>query len=113
MIELVAPAKLTLRLRITGVRADGMHLIDAEMVSLDLADRLRIDPEGSGVEVDGHDVGPEADNLVQRALDLVGRRAHVRIDKVIPPGAGLGGGSADAAQSRRCHLRGHSPFVGI
>ncbi|MDH3706500.1 MAG: 4-(cytidine 5'-diphospho)-2-C-methyl-D-erythritol kinase [Acidimicrobiia bacterium] len=97
MIELVAPAKLTLRLHITGVRSDGMHLIDAEMVSLDLADRLLVDPDGQGVVVDGHDVGPTADNLVQRALELVGRQAHVRVDKAIPPGAGLGGGSADAA----------------
>ena len=37
-VTLVAPAKLTLSLRITGVRDDGYHLIDAEMVSLDLAD---------------------------------------------------------------------------
>ena len=36
-----APAKLTLSLRITGVRADGYHLVDAEMVSLDLADTLK------------------------------------------------------------------------
>ena len=39
--ELFAPAKLTLSLRITGVRPDGFHEIDAEMVSLDLGDRLR------------------------------------------------------------------------
>ncbi len=40
MDELFAPAKLTVSLRITGVRDDGYHLIDAEMVSLDFGDRL-------------------------------------------------------------------------
>ena len=42
------PAKLTLSLRITGVRADGYHLLDAEMVTLDLADALTITPGGDG-----------------------------------------------------------------
>jgi len=92
-----AHAKLTVSLRVTGVRADGYHLIDAEMVTLDLADTLTF-ADGDGIEVVGNDavpVGPE--NLVARALAAVGRRAHVRIDKRIPMGGGLGGGSADAA----------------
>lgn len=98
MTVLVAPAKLTLSLRITGVREDGYHLIDAEMVSLDLADRLVVTP-GDGVEVAGEASGVHADedNLVSRALRLAGRRAHVRLEKRIPAGAGLGGGSSDAA----------------
>lgn len=97
---LLAPAKLTLSLRVVGVRDDGFHLIDAEMVTVDLADRLTIDP-GDGLEVLGVDGGPEVDdgddNLVRRALALAGRTAQVRVEKVIPAGAGLGGGSADAA----------------
>jgi len=101
MIEVLAPAKLTVSLRVTGVRDDGYHLIDAEMVSLDFADRLLIDLDGSGVEMSGSDgsgmVPTDADNLVARALKLCGRTAGVRIEKHIPPGAGLGGGSADAA----------------
>ncbi len=101
MIEVVAPAKLTVSLHVTGVRGDGYHLIDAEMVSLDFADRLWIDPDGEGIEVTGP-AGPGAvsadtDNLVTRALRLCGRSAGVRIEKHIPAGAGLGGGSADAA----------------
>jgi 4-diphosphocytidyl-2-C-methyl-D-erythritol kinase len=94
----VAPAKLTRSLRVTGVRADGLHLIDAEMVSLDLADRLTFD-EGDGLEVRGAapDVTAGDDNLVRRALAAVGRRAHVVLDKCVPSGAGLGGGSSDAA----------------
>jgi 4-diphosphocytidyl-2-C-methyl-D-erythritol kinase len=94
-----APAKLTLSLRVTGVRDDGYHLIDAEMVTLDYGDVLEIG-EGDGLEV----VGPGAagvptgeQNLVRRALAVAGRRAFVRLDKRVPAGAGLGGGSADAA----------------
>ena len=94
-----APAKLTVSLRVTGVRDDGYHLIDAEMVTLDFADTLAFF-DGDGLEV----VGPFAegvpvgeDNLVRRALVAAGRRALVRLDKHIPAGAGLGGGSSDAA----------------
>jgi 4-diphosphocytidyl-2-C-methyl-D-erythritol kinase len=95
---LVAPAKLTLSLRVVGVRDDGLHLLDAEMVSLDLADTLQVD-DGEGVTF----TGPHADglvpgdDLVTRALALVGATARVEVDKQIPSGAGLGGGSADAA----------------
>jgi 4-diphosphocytidyl-2-C-methyl-D-erythritol kinase len=64
------------------------------MVSIDLVDTLTITP-GSGVDVLGMEV---EDTLVSRALAAVGRTdVHVRVDKRIPPGAGLGGGSADAA----------------
>jgi 4-diphosphocytidyl-2-C-methyl-D-erythritol kinase len=96
-----ALAKLTLSLRITGVRPDGYHLLDAEMVTVDLADTLYFSA-GDGLEVEltegGHvEVPADSSNLVARALALVGRRAHVRLVKRIPPGAGLGGGSADAA----------------
>jgi 4-diphosphocytidyl-2-C-methyl-D-erythritol kinase len=107
-----APAKLTLSLRITGVRADGFHLLESEMVTLDLADTLTIeglpegtsselaisvDPEGPGGGWDSRTISTGSDNLVVRALDAVDRSANVRLAKRIPPGAGLGGGSADAA----------------
>ena len=46
---ILAPAKLTLTLRVTGVRDDGMHEIDAEMITLDLFDELTIRPGGSGI----------------------------------------------------------------
>lgn len=106
-----APAKLTTSLRVVGVRPDGFHLLDAEMVTLDLADTLEVtdavdvrvtvegadgpDHAGTAGGVAGVPAGPE--NLVTRALEAVGRQAHVRLRKRIPPGAGLGGGSADAA----------------
>ena len=100
MIEVRAPAKLTLTLRVTGVRPDGYHEIDAEMVVLELADVLRIDPTGAGVTVGGpfaDGVPVDGSNLVAGALRLAGRQAHVHVDKQIPNGGGLGGGSADAA----------------
>ena len=106
MIEALAPAKLTLSLRVTGVRDDGYHEIDAEMVTLDLCDRLEIHPDSGGeadvrmLDAAGGDFGaapPAAGNLVVRALSLAGRGARVTVHKRIPAGAGLGGGSADAA----------------
>lgn len=98
--RLEAPAKLTRTLRITGVRDDGYHLIDAEMVELELADVLTFDPDHDGLTADGpFSAGMPLDgsNLVARALALAGRRAHVHLHKRIPHGGGLGGGSADAA----------------
>lgn len=107
-----APAKLTVSLRVTGRRPDGYHLLDAEMVSIDLADELVFHSSTStgdvdaavAVEVVPADVGSKApnlptgeDNLICKALRAVGRRSRVRLHKRIPPGAGLGGGSADAA----------------
>ncbi|MFZ6005948.1 MAG: 4-(cytidine 5'-diphospho)-2-C-methyl-D-erythritol kinase [Actinomycetota bacterium] len=99
MVETVqAPAKLTLSLRIMGLRDDGYHLIDAEMVSVDLADTLTFS-EGDGLALIGADIQVPSDdtNLVRRALRASGRTAHVEIIKQIPAGAGLGGGSTDAA----------------
>jgi 4-diphosphocytidyl-2-C-methyl-D-erythritol kinase len=97
-VRLLAPAKLTLELRITGVRPDGMHLIDAEMVTVDLYDSLDLTVGRPGLTVigGGDDIPIGPDNLVQRALDLVGVTASVRLTKRIPSQAGLGGGSSDA-----------------
>ena len=111
-----ALAKLTRTLAVTGRRDDGYHLIRSEMVTLDLGDDLEIAAAPDGVagpgELEVVDavawVGPGSaaaaaavptgpDNLVLRALALARRRASVRLVKRIPPGAGLGGGSADAA----------------
>jgi 4-diphosphocytidyl-2-C-methyl-D-erythritol kinase len=96
----LAHAKLTRSLRITGVRDDGYHLIDAEMVTLDLHDTLQI-AEGDSLEMVNESGGRAGrvhdDNLVMRALRAVDRRAAVRVTTRIPAGAGLGGGSADAA----------------
>jgi len=99
-----APAKLTLSLKVTGVREDGYHLLDSEMVSIDLCDTLEFS-EGHGITVEDEVIGGlgarsvplGGENLVDRALAIIGRKAAVRMVKRIPPGAGLGGGSTDAA----------------
>lgn len=105
-----APAKLTRSLSVVGVRADGYHLVEAEMVTLDLVDDLEIVEGGDGLAVvdevawTGAEAGSvppcaplDGTNLVLRALEKVRRRASVRLVKRIPTAAGLGGGSADAA----------------
>lgn len=94
-----APAKLTLSLRVTGVRPDGYHLLESEMITLaGLHDTIELGP-GDGFELLGEPLASIAvqDNLVVRALGLLGRTALVRLTKRIPVGAGLGGGSSDAA----------------
>lgn len=99
-VTVFAPAKLTWSLRITGRREDGYHLLDAEMVTLDLSDVLSIEPGLAGVVTDGpfaDGIPTDASNLVYRALDFAGRSARVTVTKNIPHGGGLGGGSADAA----------------
>ncbi len=103
MVSVFAPAKLTLSLRITGVRDDGYHEIDAEIVTVDVGDRLEIEPGETVVRmIDRTTSGigglaPSGDSLVADALRLARRSARVTITKIIPAGAGLGGGSADAA----------------
>jgi 4-diphosphocytidyl-2-C-methyl-D-erythritol kinase len=114
-VTLVAPAKLTLSLRMTGLREDGYHLIEAEMVTLDLVDTLELTEGADGLEIldaatgRPHAVGVGEDNLVRRALALANRRASVVVTKRIPAGAGLGGGSADAAAVLR--WAGHTDLV--
>jgi 4-diphosphocytidyl-2-C-methyl-D-erythritol kinase len=98
VIELLAPAKLTWSLEILGVRDDGMHELRSEMTTIDLGDRLVVEPDEDYLRLaDGDAVPLDESNLVARALRLLNRRAGVVIEKLIPVGGGLGGGSADAA----------------
>lgn len=112
MIVLEAPAKLTTSLRVVGRRQDGYHLLEAEMTLLDLCDELELEEDQEGFSVideidwkglpgtgEEETVGPAepGGNLVEKALSLTGRRAACRLRKRIPAGAGLGGGSSDAA----------------
>ena len=95
-----AYAKLTLSLRITGVRPDGLHTIDAHMVSLALHDTLTITPGSHGITLGGpfaDGVPTNETNLVHQALQLANISAAIHIEKNIPAGGGLGGGSTDAA----------------
>ena len=99
-VQFDAPAKLTVTLRVTGVRDDGFHLIDAEMVSLDLADKVWVDETAMATMVSY--AGPHAvqvpfeHDLCVKAMELAGRVGAVTVHKHIPAQAGLGGGSSDA-----------------
>ena len=99
-VEVVAPAKVNLTLHVTGKRADGYHLLDSLVVFGDVADRLWLDPgakltlEVSGLFAKG--VPEDERNLVWRAAEGAGWRGNIRLQKNLPHGAGIGGGSSDA-----------------
>jgi len=100
VIALRACAKLTRFLEVTGRRDDGYHELRSEMATIDLVDLLVLDEDADYLTVFNPfepAVPADATNLVARALRLVGRTAGVVIEKSIPVGGGLGGGSADAA----------------
>ncbi len=117
-VSLRAFAKINLTLKVLARRPDGFHDIRTIFQSLDLHDRLSIlllsgppgrrgggpeRPGGMELETDTPTVPAGRENLVCRAWELWRRardfsgRAHVRLEKRIPVGAGLGGGSSDAA----------------
>ena len=105
-LRIRAHAKLNLLLRMLAREADGFHGIETVFARLDLHDELaveRTEARGVELEVEGADCGPADENLAVRAarmvLDGTGNRFGVRLRLVkrIPVGAGLGGGSADAA----------------
>jgi 4-diphosphocytidyl-2-C-methyl-D-erythritol kinase len=97
--QLRAPAKLNLELRVLGLRPDGSHEVETMLQAIDLADRLSMSPAAeSTLVIDGaFEVPGGPENLVLRAAAKVGLTAHFVLHKSIPPGAGLGGGSSDAA----------------
>ncbi len=101
----LAPAKLNLFLHVLGRRDDGYHLIQSAMQLIDLADRLIIAVDRSGRIARGADVDgiPVDEDLAVRAARLLKAEsgtslgASITVDKRIPVGGGLGGGSSDAA----------------
>lgn len=100
-----APAKLNLFLHITGRRADGYHELQTVFQFLGLSDQLYFVPRGDGIvrRLEGPAAVREEDDLTVRAAHTIQRAsgcnlgADIRIDKRIPLGAGLGGGSSNAA----------------
>jgi len=105
-VELAAPAKVNLRLRILAREESGYHALETVFCALSLADRVvvaRGDP-GIRLTVDGGiDVGPPERNLAVRAAERFHREVgaapavDLHLTKRIPAAAGLGGGSSDAA----------------
>ena len=108
-VYVTAPAKLNLFLHITGKRADGYHLLESMVVFTDLADTLTVEASDTlSLYVEGafaKGSGEVYDNLVLRAARLLQPHtthgARITLTKNIPVGAGLGGGSADAAATLR------------
>lgn len=107
-LELLAPAKVNLTLEVLGKREDGYHEVATVMQTIDLCDRVTIEdageltlevggPAARGVPLDA------ADDLAYRAATRMAywlkepRGARIRVEKNIPVGMGLGGGSSDAA----------------
>jgi len=102
--DLPAPAKLNLFLHITGRRPDGYHLLQSVFVLVDWADTLHVERRDDGL-LRRHDLGPAlpADDLSLRAARALQQAsgcpygADISVLKTVPWGAGMGGGSSDAA----------------
>jgi 4-diphosphocytidyl-2-C-methyl-D-erythritol kinase len=101
-----AHAKINLDLRLQERRPDGFHPIDTFFIRVDVADNLHAELTSDGklsLQIEGdNNLSTGADNLVLRAARALQSHApnlgaHLRLEKVIPQGAGLGGGSSDAA----------------
>jgi 4-diphosphocytidyl-2-C-methyl-D-erythritol kinase len=115
MIREAAPAKVNLFLHVVGRRADGYHLIESLIAFADIGDAIEVEPAAAlSLVVDGPfaDRLPVADdNLALRAARRLARevgrepQARLRLVKTLPIGAGLGGGSADAAATLRALAR--------
>ena len=106
--QLIAPAKLTLSLRITGLRSDGYHLIEAIMTTLELHDVLTVIDDSHGLSFTGpfaEGLKNDASNLVNRALTFVQRSANIFLTNNIPHGGGVGGRSTGAAAILRLAVR--------
>ncbi|MFN8959987.1 MAG: 4-(cytidine 5'-diphospho)-2-C-methyl-D-erythritol kinase [Betaproteobacteria bacterium] len=103
-LGLPALAKLNLFLHVTGRRADGYHELQSVFVPLSLADVLDFELTDDGrIERSGDLVGPLEGDLVLRAAQALRAAsgtalgAAIHVEKLIPAGSGLGGGSSDAA----------------
>ncbi|MDQ1315121.1 MAG: 4-diphosphocytidyl-2-C-methyl-D-erythritol kinase, partial [Pseudomonadota bacterium] len=100
-----APAKLNLFLHVVGRRPDGYHLLQSVFVLIDRADTVHLELRDDGRVVRENDLPGVAadDDLTVRAARLLqphapaGSGVSIRLDKVLPLGGGLGGGSSDAA----------------
>lgn len=119
-VEIRARAKVNLFLRVLAREASGYHRIESLFCGVELGDRVRVEElegrKGPRIRVESPwDVGPDEENLALRAAVLFSERIGepelglgITLKKEVPPGAGLGGGSSDAAAVLRAanHLRG-------
>lgn len=106
LYDVAAPAKLNLFLHVVGRRADGHHLLQSLFVLIDWCDTLQFERRTDG-RLARHDLGPAlpADDLCLRAARALQAEsgtalgADISIAKAVPWGAGMGGGSSDAAST--------------
>jgi 4-diphosphocytidyl-2-C-methyl-D-erythritol kinase len=106
-LSCLAPAKLNLFLHVTGQREDGYHLLQTAFQLIDRCDQLHFKVRSDGVihRTNFIEHIPESDDLVVRAAQLLKKHtgshlgADITLEKKIPTGAGLGGGSSDAAST--------------
>lgn len=105
-VELKAPCKVNLLLRVLAREESGFHQLETIFALTTLHDTLvasRRDGTDVSIDVRGADVGPDMDNLAVRAARLVLESTrqrlgvHLELTKAVPAGGGLGGGSSDAA----------------
>ena len=103
MLKLKAFAKVNLVLEVLGRRADGYHEIASIMQTVGLCDVLTLEPAGRVSLQSGLPGLPDRDNIILKAAEALGKftgcskGAVIKLEKNIPVGAGLGGGSSDAA----------------
>lgn len=108
-LSLSAPAKINLSLRVLGKREDGFHAVETRMCPISISDRLDLSRLPEGLEFTCSDTSLPLDesNLVIKALRAFEQRTgqrhgwRIHLEKVVPSGAGLGGGSSDAAAMLR------------
>ncbi|MCL1972380.1 MAG: 4-(cytidine 5'-diphospho)-2-C-methyl-D-erythritol kinase [Endomicrobia bacterium] len=104
-ITFKAPAKINLYLEITGKRPDGYHNLESIMQTVSLYDEITVEdaPGGINLECDNKNLPSNSSNIVYKAAEAVRNRFNIQkgvkitLKKEIPTGAGLGGGSSDAA----------------
>ncbi len=119
-ITITAPAKVNLGLWVGKIRPDGYHNIVTTMVPLELGDTVTISPAHRGIRLKTTGIPlhlPPEKNLAYRAAKLffsatgIKSGCRIKISKKIPPGAGLGGGSSDAAAVLKgLNQLWHTPF---
>jgi len=108
-VQVIAPAKINLSLRVLGDRSDGFHEIETLIAPISLCDEVKIESRSGKQKIafgcDDPAVPKGEDNLVVRAAKIffaktkIGSGISIELKKRIPHGAGLGGGSSDAAST--------------
>jgi 4-diphosphocytidyl-2-C-methyl-D-erythritol kinase len=108
-LTIQAPGKINLHLRVKGIRPDGYHNLESIFLALDFGDTLRFtvldEPGITDIQVSGGGFPPAGENIVDKAVNLFrnetgfNRGLRIYVEKRIPLGGGMGGGSSDAAST--------------